>query len=80
MPAAKCNYIILFKNSSQVYSTSNLKTAVVSPPPKGCKVEDRVILFTTFSLDDNELHAYVLDDDQIQKAMPKEEVNDESDG
>ncbi len=66
MAAAKANYIITYKQSAQVYSATSLKTAVNTPLPKGCKIEDRTILFMSFLPDEESLCVYVLDEDQLK--------------
>lgn len=60
MPASKLNYIVVYKNHSQVYGTSNIKIALDSPPPEGLTQEDKNIFFLTFEPDSNNicLHKY----------------------
>lgn len=73
MPAAKANYLICYKQSAQVYSATNLQTALKTPVPKGCRMEDRRILFTSFLPDTYELCVFPLTEDQ----MKMEEENNE---
>ena len=40
MPAAKLNYLVVYKNHSQVYGSSSKKIALDSPPPEGYSLED----------------------------------------
>jgi hypothetical protein len=75
MPAAKANYIVCYKQSAQVYSATNLSTAIKSPVPKGCKLEDRVIMFTSFLPDTLELCVFPLTDEQLQVEEDKLEAN-----
>ena len=60
MPASKLNYIVVYKNHSQVYGTSNPKIALDSPPPEGLTEDDKNIFFLTFEPDSNNicLHKY----------------------
>lgn len=60
MPASKLNYIVVYKNHSQVYGTSSSKIALDSPPPEGLTQEDKNIFFLTFEPDSNNicLHKY----------------------
>jgi hypothetical protein len=74
MAAAKANYVIVYKNSSQVYSTANLATAIKTPLPKGCKPEDKRILFMSFVPDDTTLCVYPLTDNDLTQ---EETQNDE---
>jgi hypothetical protein len=80
MPAAKANYIITYKQSAQVYSATNLATAVKTPLPKGCTLEDRVIMLMSFLPDEESLCVYVLDDEQLQlpEEKPKKEKVEET--
>ncbi len=64
MPAAKANYLICYKQSAQVYSATNLATALKSPVPKGCDLKDRRILFTSFLPDTHELCVFPLTEEQ----------------
>lgn len=48
MPASKLNYIVVYKNHSQIYGSSTKKIAVDSPPPEGLSTEDKNIFFITF--------------------------------
>lgn len=71
MPAAKCNYLVIYKDSSQVYSSANLVTALKTPLPVKSKLEDRRILFITFTPDSEELCVVPLDEEQIQAGLDK---------
>ena len=45
MAASKLNYIVVYKNHSQVYGCSSKKIALESPPPEGYTNDDKRILF-----------------------------------
>lgn len=51
MPASKLNYLVVYKNHSQVYGTGTKKIAIDSPPPEGLSEEDKHIFFVTFEPD-----------------------------
>lgn len=51
MPAAKLNYLVVYKNHSQVYGTGTKKVALDSPPPEGLTKEDKHVFFVTFEPD-----------------------------
>lgn len=72
MAASKANYVIVYKNSSQVYSATNLATALKTPLPKGCKSEDKKILFMSFLPDEETLSVYQLTEEDL-----KEESNEQ---
>lgn len=61
MPAAKLNYILAYKNHSQIYGCSSKKIAEDSPPPEGYKEEDKNIFFITFEPDTNNICLYKID-------------------
>jgi len=63
MPASKLNYIVVYKNHSQVYGCSSKKIAIESPPPEGYSENDKKILFVSFEPDTDNLCAYVVSKD-----------------
>ncbi|NBP57219.1 hypothetical protein EBU71_11935 [bacterium] len=65
MPASKLNYIVVYKNHSQVYGCSSKKIAIESPPPDGYSEKDKRILFVTFEPDTDSLCAYVTSADDL---------------
>ncbi len=71
MAAAKANYIILYKTSAQVYAATNLATALKTPLPKGCTMEDRVIMFMSYLPDEESLCVYLLNDEQLDEENEK---------
>lgn len=74
MAAAKANYLILYKTSAQVYTATNLTTAVKTPLPKGCKMEDRIIMFMSYLPDQESLCVYLLTDEQLDEEKEKIEM------
>lgn len=71
MAAAKANYIILYKTSAQVYAATNLATALKTPLPKGCSMEDRVIMFMSYLPDEESLCVYLLGEEQLSEENEK---------
>lgn len=67
MPASKTNYVVIYRNVSQVYACKSKEIALQSPPPEGSTVEDKTVLFITHPPDTNEI---------VLHAVPKEEVLD----
>ncbi len=67
MPAAKLNYLVVYKNHSQVYGCSSKKIALDSPAPEGYSLDDKNIFFVTFEPDTDNL--------AIHKISNKEESN-----
>lgn len=65
MPAARTNYLVLFKGDSQVYASGSKEVAMATPPPSGFLLEDKMVLFVTCEPDSNEL---------VVRPLPKEEV------
>lgn len=70
MPASKLNYIVVYKNHSQVYGCSSKKIAVESPPPEGFNEEDKQILFISMEPDSNNLCVY-----QVDNTLEEEKQN-----
>ena len=73
MAAAKSNYIICYRQSAQVYSSASLETALKTPLPKGCKPEDKKIMFMSFLPDSGELCVYELTEEQLQSQVNTDE-------
>jgi len=72
MAAGKLNYLVLYKNSSQVYGSASKKIALESAPPEGCKLEDKRILFVTYEPDKEEISVYQMPQEEVLKAEIKE--------
>jgi hypothetical protein len=73
MAASKLNYIVVYKNHSQVYGCSSKKIALESPPPEGYTNDDKRILFTTFEPDTSSLCVYPVssEDEEIEEVKVK---------
>ncbi len=68
MAASKVNYVVLYSGHSQVYGCSSKKIALESPPPEGCSLSDKKILFITFEPDTNQLSVHKVEDEEVQGA------------
>jgi len=68
VPAAKLNYILVYKDHSQVYGCSSKKIAIESPPPDGYSVDDKNVFFITFEPDTDSI--------SIHKVNNQEESNE----
>lgn len=77
MAASKVNYIVMYDGHSQVYGCSSKKIALESPPPEGCSLKNKKVLFITFEPDNNNLAVYKIADEEVQKAEIKAKVNKE---
>lgn len=81
MPASKLNYLVVYKNHSQVYGCSSKKIAVESPPPDGYTEDDKQILFIAMQPDSNDLCVYPVDNSLEEKTTTnnkgkKKQTND----
>ena len=80
MAASKVNYVVLYSGHSQVYGCSSKKIALESPPPEGCSLSDKKVLFITFEPDTNQLSVHEVDDEEVQGAdikMKKEKKTED---
>ena len=68
MPASKLNYIVTYKNDSQVYGSGSKEIALASPPPPGSKIEDKEVRFITMEPDTGEVVWYKLPDEEVWEA------------
>lgn len=77
MPAAKLNYLVIYKNDSQVYGTGNKEIALTSPLPEGAELEDKRILFIANEPDTGNICVYPLPQEEVMNAdikPPKEKT------
>ena len=74
MPASKLNYLVVYKNHSQVYGTATKKIAIESPPPEGLTDEDKNVFFVTFEPDTDNicLSKVVIQEENDKKAEHQE--------
>lgn len=72
MAAGKLNYIVVYKNSSQVYGSASKKIALESAPPDGCKLEDKRVLFVSYEPDNEQLAVYQVPQEEVLQAEIKE--------
>lgn len=81
MPASRCNYLVLYRNESQVYGTATKQIALESPPPDGFSLEDKIIFFVTYQPDNSILavhripHEEVVNAEIKKKKPKKQDVN-----
>lgn len=78
MPAARCNYVVVYDNSPQVFSSSTLETILKSGPPKNCTEEGRSILFLSYFPDVGELKVFEVNDEEILKEKEKIEEKEKA--
>lgn len=77
MAASKVNYIVMYDGHSQVYGCSSKKIALESPPPEGCSLKDKKVLFITFEPDNNNLAVYKIPNEEVQEAEIKVKLTKE---
>jgi hypothetical protein len=77
MAAGKLNYIVVYKNSSQVYGSASKKIALESAPPEGSKLEDKRVLFVSYEPDSEQISVYQVPQEEVLKAEIKEKKTNE---
>jgi hypothetical protein len=77
MAAGKLNYVVVYKNVSQVYGCASKKIALESPPPEGCTLSDKKVLFITFEPDGETLSVYQVPDEEVQNAEIKKKKQEQ---
>jgi len=65
MPASKLNYLVIYKNHSQVYGSSSKKIAVETQPPEGLSKEDKNIFFVTFEPDTDSISLHKIEEEDV---------------
>jgi len=73
MAASKLNYVVVYKNHSQVYGCSSKKIALESPAPEGYNVDDKNIFFITFEPDTNNISFYKVDNEKEENVKETEQ-------
>jgi hypothetical protein len=58
----------VYEGNSQVYGAGNEKIALQSPPPEGCTIEEKHVLFVTYEPDNEELAVYEMDREEVVNA------------
>lgn len=72
MAASRCNYIVIFKNESQVYGSASKEVALKSPPPEGTPPEDKRIFFITYQPDTESLSVHRLPQEEVLEGLEDE--------
>ena len=65
MPASKLNYLVIYRNHSQVYGSSSKKIAVETQPPEGLSKEDKNIFFVTFEPDTDSISLHKIEEEDV---------------
>lgn len=65
MALAKCNYVVVYDNSPQVYTTSSLETVLDAAPPKNSDDAKRTILFLSYFPDTQELKVFEVTEEEL---------------
>lgn len=68
MPANRMNYLVIYEGHSQVYGAGTDKIALASPPPEGCELEQKHVLFVTYEPDNEEMVVYEIPKDEVMSA------------
>lgn len=71
MPAARCNYLVVYDNSPQVFAASTLETILKGDPPKNCTKEGRSVLFLSYFPDDKELKVFKISEEELESEEAK---------
>ena len=74
MAAPKCNYLVIYESSSQIYGAASEEVALTTPLPDGCSIEDKHIYFIMLEPDSKELVWYKLPDERVRSAELKEKT------
>jgi hypothetical protein len=72
MPANRINYIVLYRNDSQVFGTASKSIALETPPPDGVALEDKRVLFVAYQPDNEILSVHPIPQEEVLNAEIKE--------
>lgn len=68
MPANKLNYLVFYKNVSQVFGATSKDIALQSPPPNGSSLEDKMVFFITYQPDNAILAVQQVPESEVMSA------------
>lgn len=72
MPASRVDYIVVYKDESQVFGSASKEIALQTPPPPGVPLEDKRVLFITYQPDNEVLSVHPIPQDEVMNAEIKE--------
>lgn len=72
MPANKMNYLVVYKNVSQVFGTASKDVALQSPPPAGSSLLDKMVFFITYQPDNSILAVQQVPQEEVLEAEIQE--------
>lgn len=73
MAASRTNYIVIYKNESQVYGSASKEVALKSPPPDGTSLEDKRIFFITYQPDTESLSVHQIPQEEVVEGLEEDE-------
>lgn len=73
MAATRTNYIVIFKNESQVYGSASKDVALKSPPPDGTPPEDKRVFFITYQPDTESLSVHQVAQEEVLEGLEDDE-------
>jgi hypothetical protein len=65
MAASKCNYIVVYESSPQVFSSASMETVLKTAPPKNCENDKKTVLFISHFPDEKNVKCYALTDEEL---------------
>ena len=76
MAAMRCNYLVIYDNSPQVYSSASLETILKTEHPKNCEDANRSVLFISYFPDEEQLRIFEVTDEELEAERVKVEERD----
>lgn len=71
MPAQKLNYLVVYKNESQVFGSASKHIALESPPPANTPLEEKRVFFVTYQPDNGTLSVHAVPQEEVLNAEIK---------
>lgn len=66
MPASRCNYLMVYDNSPQVFAASTLETILGAKETKETEGVGRTILFTSYFPDEEKLMVFEVTEEELE--------------
>jgi len=67
MAASKCNYIVVYESSPQVFASASMETVLKTAPPKNCENDKRTVLFISHFPDEKNVKCFALTEEELQQ-------------
>lgn len=73
MPANRLNYIVVYRDESQVFGSASKEVALKTLPPENTPLEDKRVFFITYKPDEGVLSVHQVPQEEVLTGLEDEE-------